>query len=496
MEDIKNQGSRMERMWRMMVYSFILYLVSLFLISEGNIGQHEEFVSILGGLITTIIFLYGFTTQREDKFYNMASTDVLTGIYNRRKLIEELENLTEKKFKLDKFTLLFLDLDGFKNINDNYGHDTGDQLLKECAKRLVRSVGRNNFVARQGGDEFVIILKDESDREYISKKSQEILKNMEHEFVLNGKTLKISMSIGAAVFPKDALNYRELMKCSGYALAKSKKNGKNQFQIYDEELQKHQIRKSLIETYIKNPQIKEELYILYQPQIDTKSGKLVGIEALLRWRNSELGEVSPKEFIPIAEEVGAIHLIGKIVIEEASKTIKYINEKYGKNIKMGINVSPKQFFSEDILSTLEKNIEENGIDPKWLDIEITENTAMTNDSTLIVKLREMSRLGLTISIDDFGTGYSSLAYLKNYPVNTLKIAMDLVKDLNKGNKQDYQIVKAVTAMCKELGIETIAEGVENSENFQILKEMGCDRIQGYYFSRPIRLEDVEKDFLQ
>lgn len=333
MEGIKNQNLGMERMWRMMIYSFILCLIYIFILQVGGVEESRGYIPIVGGMIATAILFNGFKIQKENDFHNLIDGEVP-----------------------DK-------------------------------------------------------------------------------------------------------------------------------------------RKTLIRKLLKNQKIKDELYILYQPQIDTKSRELVGVEALLRWENSELGNISPVEFIPIAEEMGIIHTIGEIVIEETGKTIKYINEKYGKNIKMGINVSTKQFFSGNIISTLRENIEKNRLNPSWLDIELTESVAMTNDSSFIEKLKEISGLGISISIDDFGTGYSSLAYLKNYPVNTLKIAMELVKDLEKGNDYDYQIVKAVTAMCREMGIETIAEGVESSENFQILKDMGCDRIQGYYFSKPLQLEQLEESFL-
>ena len=484
-------------------FSLMMIILSLAVVYYGNKEG-------LFALVPLLLFKYIFSRhidvyernellnakyiESNGKLYEMANKDELTGIYNRRRLIEELENLTENRRQQGDFALLFVDLDRFKNINDTYGHDVGDLLLKESVKRFQEIVEERDFVARQGGDEFVIIFKDIRDKNYISEKCREILNSMEKEFVLSGKKIKTSASIGVALYPEHAQNYMELIKCGDRALYKSKAGGKNRFYIYDEELQKIQDRRFLIENRLQNARIRKELYLLYQPQIDMKTGKMVGMEALLRWKNSELGEVSPQEFIPIAEEIGTIHSLGEFAIVEATKDIRYLNEKHGQNLKVGINVSPKQFFTDGFFLALRKNMAENRINPRWLDIEITENMAMSNEAEVIRRLEALTRLGVSISIDDFGTGYSSLAYLKNYPVTTLKIAMELIRDLDKG-KQDYNIVKAVTAMCREMGIETIAEGVENSRHFQILKDFGCDRIQGYYASEPIRIGEIEEKFL-
>lgn len=428
------------------------------------------------------------------KLYDLANIDPLTQIYNRRRLIEELENLTSGSKVRQKFALLFVDLDKFKNINDNYGHDVGDLLLKEVVKKISNTVDAGDFVARQGGDEFVIIFKNIKSKEYVTKKCKEILNSTGRIFILDGKKIKTSVSIGVAFFPEHAQDYIELMKCSDRALYKSKTEGKNQFHIYDEELQQIQDRKFMIENRLQNARMRKELYLLYQPQIDVKTGKIMGIEALLRWKNSELGEVSPKEFIPIAEETGVIHSLGEFAIEEAMKDIKYINSRYSQDIKVSVNVSPKQFFNDALLPILKKNISKNNVQPSWIGIEITENMSMTNEKEVIKRLEAMTKLGISISIDDFGTGYSSLSYLKNYPISIVKIASELVRDIDKG-KQDYNIVKAITAMCREMGIKTIAEGVESLEHFQILKDFGCDRIQGYFFSKPKSLEEVEREFL-
>ncbi|MGL5098700.1 MAG: putative bifunctional diguanylate cyclase/phosphodiesterase [Fusobacteriaceae bacterium] len=516
MEKIKSQALKIDVTWRYVIFFSIFYLIHIFFIPEEYAEITELFIwpaalflialSSMGNGLSKEFFgrndllnikyrkANELLLQNNQKLYEMANKDALTGIYNRRWLIEELKNLTENIKHHRGFAMLFVDLDRFKNINDTYGHDIGDLLLKESVKRFQEIVEEGDFVARQGGDEFVIILKGAKNKEYVSGKCSQILNNMGKEFFLSGKKIKTSVSIGVALYPEHAQNHMELMKYGDRALYKSKVGGKNCFYIYGEDLQKIQDRRFLIENKLQNARIRKELYLLYQPQIDLKTGKMTGIEALLRWKNNELGEVSPNEFIPIAEEIGVIHSLGEFAIAEASRDIKYLNEKYDKNLKVGINVSPKQFFTDGFFLTLRKNMAENRVSPKWLDIEITENMAISNEAEVIRRLEALNRLGVSISIDDFGTGYSSLAYLKKYPVTTLKIAMELIRDLDKG-KQDYNIVKAVIAMCREMGIETIAEGVENSHHFQILKDFGCDRIQGYYISEPGTIRDIEGKFL-
>lgn len=424
----------------------------------------------------------------------LANFDPLTNTYNRRRLIEEIERLIKTSNEDSKFAILFIDIDRFKHINDNYGHDFGDLVLRETAKRLSNVIGKNDIISRQGGDEFVIVLDEYGDTAKVEQICNKVVEEMKREYKLSKRVINTSASVGVVLYPDDATSLELLYKYADLALYKSKNSGKGKFIFFDSYLKATEERRLDLENQMYKGIKGNEFYVEYQPQVNSYTREIIGMEALLRWNNTELGTVNPGEFIPIAEENGLILELGNFVLNKAICDIKTINNKYNTDYKVGINVSLKQFYSDDFVELLKDRIKFYGIKPSWVGIEITESFMENSEITFIEKLEEIKSLGVSISIDDFGTGYSSLAYLKNYPVDYLKIDMEFIKGI-VNNTQDLKIVKAIISMCKELGIKTVAEGVETIQQYNILKKFRCDYIQGYYFSKPTSLETIEKEFI-
>lgn len=431
--------------------------------------------------------------ESNEQLYKLANVDTLTKIFNRRKLMEELENLSKKNGPARRSALLFIDIDRFKSINDWYGHEMGDLLLVEVAERLKAVTRESDILARQGGDEFIILLNNIKDKNEIQEISYRIVDSFKKPFFLEGKTLVATVSVGGALYPDDSDYYYNLMKFADISLYEAKLAGKNRAVMYNDRMNSEANRKLEIENRLYEAIDKNELKVYYQPQIDTVSKKIIGIEALARWTNKDLGAVGPNEFIPVAEENGFIIEIGDFVFNRATTDIKYLNEKYGLDIKVGVNVSPKQFHTSEITYKIEKLIKEKELNPKWIDVEITEDITMNQEAKALEKLYKLKEIGVQISIDDFGTGYSSLIYLKKFPVDTLKIAIEFIKGITK-DSQDYKIVEAIMAMCSKLEIKSIAEGVEDESQLEILEKLSCDQIQGYYFSKPLSLSELEEQF--
>lgn len=424
----------------------------------------------------------------------LANFDTLTRTYNRRRLILEIERFIEREDEDSRFAILFIDIDRFKAINDNYGHDFGDLVLIETAKRLSGIIGKNDIISRQGGDEFVIVIDKYENITKIEYICNQIIEEMKREYKLQSRTINTSASVGVVLYPEDSRSLEGLYKYADLALYKAKKSGRNKFVFFDSTLRDIEERRLKIENKIYKAIKANEFYIEYQPQINSYTQEIMGMEALLRWNNSELGMITPGEFIPIAEENGLILELGNFVLNKAIYDIKMINNKYHMDYKVAINVSLKQFYSDDFVELLKDRIKFHKIKPSWVDIEITESFIENGEIDFIEKLEKIKDLGVSISIDDFGTGYSSFAYLKNYPVDYLKIDMEFIKGIAT-NTQDLKIVKAIISMCKDLGIRTVAEGVETAAQYNLLKKFRCDYIQGYYFSRPISLEAIEKEFI-
>jgi diguanylate cyclase (GGDEF)-like protein/PAS domain S-box-containing protein len=423
----------------------------------------------------------------------MAFHDQLTGLLNRRALIDDMEVAIKnaKKFN-DEFALISIDLDRFKYLNDTLGHISGDEILKKVAERLSEIKTNNIQVYRQGGDEFMILIFDTS-RHKVTRFAERILSKFTNSFYLNSKEYYISPSIGISMFPTDGKDSETLIKNADEALFRVKDRGKAHYQFYRPEMNSEIQNVVSLEMHLRKAIEKQELILLFQPQIELSTVKVKSFEALIRWNCSNLGLISPSDFIPLAEETGLIIPIGNWVIETACKQIRDWNDKGYEDIRIAINISPKQFQQTNLVNKIKTMLEKFHIEPSSLEIEITEG-AMGDKQETIPILKSLKEIGVTISVDDFGTGYSSLSYLKQFPIDVLKIDQSFVKDV-LNNEKDAAITTTIIHLGRSLGLEVIAEGVEKAEQAEFLLNAQCQKAQGYYFARPLVVEEIEKRFL-
>jgi diguanylate cyclase (GGDEF)-like protein len=412
----------------------------------------------------------------------------LTGLANRANFESFLLDAIEKAQEVEeKLAVIFLDLDKFKSINDTLGHDIGDKLLLSVSSRIKNSLPLLDIAARQGGDEFTIILKNttkESAEHYV----KELLESLKLPHNIGRHQLISTPSIGIALYPDHGTTSVELMKNADTAMYQVKENGKGSYLFYSEAA-KVFTKKLLLEKDMPKALEKNEFFLHYQPLMDLSAGKITGTEALLRWNHPELGILLPGEFIPIAEETGYIHKLGEWVLREACNQAKRWNDN-GFVIKMGVNLSPRQFYQENLSTIVEQALANSGLDPAALDLEITEETAITNLQTVIPKLHALKALGVTISIDDFGTGYSSLSYLADLPVDTVKIAREFISNMEE-NKSKETIISSIVNMAKNLNLDVLAEGVEEVNQALLLKSINCHSMQGFLFGRPCDKGEME-----
>lgn len=421
---------------------------------------------------------------------DMVKKDVLTNLVSRRFFIDELDRIMAEITEGKTIAVFFIDLDRFKAINDSYGHEMGDLVLIEVAKRIKNVFSEDSIAARLGGDEFVIAVSNLSSQEAIASLAEKLVNAFNKLVIVDPYEFKITLSIGISIFPTDAEDRVTLMKNCDIAMYRAKEMGFNKYKFFDKEMNKSLIEKLKIELMLRSAIYCKEFELYYQPQIDIINNKLIGAEALLRW-NAPDGMIFPDKFIPIAEEIGVIVPLGQWVLREALKQIKIWNEKYGLELSVSVNISPKQFDSLNFIDNVKNIISRLGTPSKWIDIEITEACAMNNETVTEKKVKELNDFGVKISIDDFGTGYSSFGYLKRFSVDRLKIDKQLI-DTIAIEPNGYQIVNAIIVMAKALELKVIAEGVETKEQLHKLKELQCDEVQGYYFSKPVNASDFEK----
>lgn len=423
----------------------------------------------------------------------MAFHDQLTGLYNRRALLEHLnERIFHASKIIQQFALISIDLDRFKYLNDTLGHFAGDEILRRVAERLMQFQNDSCFIYRLGGDEFTILLHN-TDRGGASRFVGRIFNAFSHSFYFNSQEYFISPSIGISMFPNDGKDAEMLIKNADEALFRVKERGKAHYQFYRTDMNSVFTNVVTLETHLRKAIDKSELSLYYQPQVDACSGKAHSFEALLRWEDHEFGTIPPSMFIPLAEDTGLIISIGHWVIATACAQIKAWNEKAFHHVRVAVNISPKQFQQPNLVPFIQSMIEKYKINPSSLEIEITEG-AMRNTAETIPQLKKLKELGISISVDDFGTGYSSLNYLKNFPIDGLKIDQSFIRDILT-NEKDAAITTTIIHLAKSLGLEVIAEGVENEQQMEFLVHAGCHKIQGYYYSRPIPAAKLEEQFL-
>ncbi|MGG0720359.1 EAL domain-containing protein [Robertmurraya massiliosenegalensis] len=425
--------------------------------------------------------------QNAETIKYMAFHDHLTGLYNRRALLNDLERLIKENKNTGTFALLSIDLDRFKYLNDTLGHLAGDQILIQVAERLSEFQKDNIKVFRLGGDEFSILF--EGSRKEATLLAQKILSLFTKSFYLHYQEYFISPSIGISMYPHDGRNAETIIKNADEALFRVKERGKAHFQFYRTEMNSAGTHIVSLETHLRKALARDEFILYYQPQVNLSTGKVKSFEALIRWNSKELGMISPADFIPLAEDTGLIIPIGNWVIDTACKQIKAWSELGRSGIKIAINISPKQFLQPKLVETIQESISKYNIEPSLLEIEITEGAMQDTGETSPI-LKSLKELGVTISIDDFGTGYSSLNYIKQFPIDVLKIDQSFVRDVINSEK-DAAITTTIIHLANSLGIEVVAEGIEEKEQADFLMKANCHKGQGYLFSRPISAQDVE-----
>jgi diguanylate cyclase (GGDEF)-like protein/PAS domain S-box-containing protein len=432
--------------------------------------------------------------KSEERLEHLAHHDSLTDLPNRTLFSDRLNQAISYAKRNEKImAVMLLDLDRFKEVNDTLGHRLGDQLLVNVSRRLKSRLRNTDTISRLGGDEFAVILPDISSIEKAAHVAQQLMNALSEPFALEGHEVYITTSIGITIYPADSDDRDELLINADAAMYHAKSKGKNNFQFFTPAMNTKIIEKLFIESKLRHALDNNEFMLCFQPQIETGTESIVGMEALLRWTNPELGEVSAEKFIPIAEDTGLIIPIGEWVIREACREVKTWQDEGLPVMNLSVNLSARQFHRQTIIGTISRILDETGFDPQRLELEITESVIMQDVEENIQTLRGLKDLGIRLSIDDFGTGYSSLNYLKRFPIDVLKIDRSFVMDI-VSDPDDSSVVSAIIALAHSLGLKVIAEGVETAEQLAFLKERGCNEVQGYYFSRPVPGHTVKELF--
>jgi len=433
--------------------------------------------------------------EAEQRILQMTTHDALTGLPNRQLLQDRIEQALAQDSRNPKvMAVLFINLDHFKMINDSLGHDIGDLLLKAVAERLLACVRNEDTVARQGGDEFIVVLNSIAESLDAAKVAQKILDALTRPYPILHHELHIGGSIGIAVFPNDGTNAENLLKNSDVAMYHAKENGRNNYQFFTHELNKSAHERHMLSLDLRHALERNELVLFYQPVMDMPENRLHSVEALLRWQHPQQQLIAPDKFIGLAEETGLIIPIGEWVIKTVCLQIKAWKSQGYSVPRVAINLSGRQFRDKSLIKNISRILEETGTEARYITLEITESMLIDDIEKVVETLKCLSDMGIHISIDDFGTGYSSLSYLKRFPIHTLKIDRSFVRDIVT-DKNDHTIVAAIIAMAHSLEIEVIAEGIETAEQLQLLMTHHCNHYQGYFFSRPVPVTQI-KSMLQ
>lgn len=440
------------------------------------------------GRITNHVAVFSDITDRkltEDKLRKLAHYDTLTGVANRYSLNTRLESLIHTASRYNQqIAILFLDLDRFKHINDTLGHSYGDLLLKEVSLRLKGLIKNKDMIARLGGDEFVIVLTNIKHPKEAVQVAEEIIRALTNSFLLNHHEVYISTSIGISLFPLDGLSMDTLLRNADKAMYQAKSRGKNQYELYHQDMHTNESKQMKMEVFLRKAIENDEFFLVYHPQLNVKTGQIVGVEALIRWRQEELGVVSPAQFIPMAEETGLIVPISEWVIKQACEDIMNLHIRGFGHLFVSINISALHFNQDTFVKSIETILDQTNVNPHSVEFELTESTIMPNAQETIDKLVKLKRLGIKLSVDDFGTGYSSLSYLNRFPLDKLKIDKSFIGSIGK-YQDDSSIVEAIISIAHRLNLVIVAEGVESKRQLDFLKEENCDIIQGFYITEPI-----------
>ena len=451
--------------------------------------------------------------RQEDRLRYLAYFDPLTSLPNRRSFNEQLNRILKRCQRLGTLSaLLFIDLDNFKRINDSIGHGRGDRLLVEISKRLINELRQddaisyfseesaedehdgNPEIARLGGDEFTVVLADVQHTDDVERVAKRIMKSLSEPIALQTHNPVVTPSIGIALYPQDGEDADSLVRNADTAMYAAKADGRACFRFYNEEMNARSVEHLKLEEDLREAMRNDQLELRYQPQVETITGSVVSLEALVRWKHPERGMISPAEFIPVAESTGQIIELGEWVLKEVARHCVHWDSLGLASFRVCVNISPLQFNQPDLLHYIKGFLLRSGLDPERLELELTEGAIMTDGENNILKLTQLKSLGLDLAVDDFGTGYSSLSYLRRFPINTLKIDQSFVADMNTAD--GAAIVDAIIALAKTLNMRSIAEGIETEQQLAYLANRGVDLMQGYYFARPLYPEDVPNALLQ
>lgn len=451
--------------------------------------QHIHYLST-EKLIRSYIFDITKRKAAEENLKYQAFHDTLTKLPNRIFFNQQLALALKTAKRYNKLlAVLFLDLDGFKNINDTLGHGIGDRVLECFAQRLSSQIRESDLVCRWGGDEFTVLLSDIKHPDEAAKFARRLLKSFIDPLTIGKHQLYLKSSIGIAIYPQDGEQAETLIKHADIALYRAKEWGRNHYQFYSSQMSCEVTENFRLENQLHRAIKNQEFVLHYQPRINIRTGKIYGVEALIRWQNRDLGLVKPDKFITCAEKTGLILPIGEWVLHTACQQNKYWQKIGLPPIRVAVNLSPQQFQQPNLVEMVEKTLKLTGLEPKWLELEVTESTLIHNVTSACQTLKQLQEMGIYISMDDFGTGYSSLSYLKKFPFHTLKIDQSFIKEL-QNNSQDLAIISAVITLSRGLNMSVVAEGVETQAQLDLLKKLQCEEMQGYFFSHPLSSQDI------
>ncbi len=441
--------------------------------------------------VGTQIFLAIARARIDRSFCTFSTRDHLAKLPDRVLFSQQIANAIIRSVEQDAMTgVAFLDLDRFKTINDTLGHAAGDCLLQQVAERLQGCLRGSDVVAYWGGDEFTLLLCNLRAPEDVTSIAERILRRLSTPFYIHGEELFVTASLGIALAPYDGESEQTLLSNADTAMYQAKARGRNNYQVYLEEVKADALTQLNLETDLRKAIVNEELFLCYQPQVDLYTGQWIGMEALVRWQHPKLGLISPGKFIPIAEETGLIETIGYWVLKSACIQYRQWQQLGLPPLRLAVNLSPQQFRRSSLVRSVAEVLRVTDFDPRYLELEVTESAAMQDVSAAIEILKKLSHIGIQIAMDDFGTGYSSLSVLKHFPLDTIKIDQSFVRDLVE-SPSDAAIASTIIALAKGLNFKVIAEGIETSEQMAVLSEMGCDYAQGYWFSRPLTVEHID-----
>lgn len=468
----------------------VLGVINLY-VKAGHVRTQpeEDFLNTVANTIAGIIE----RKRSEEKLEYLANFDTLTGLPNRILFFDRLNQTIRHSRRYNEiFALLYLDLDNFKCINDTMGHDTGDMLLKEVSERLSDCIRQTDTVARMSGDEFTIVMTNIKKPEEATSIAQKIINRINIPYKLGNISCSVTSSIGISIYPQDGEESSTLIKNADIAMYQAKANVGNGYRFFSVEMNTAITERVEMESSLRRALEQEEFTLYYQPQVDLLTGKIIGMEALIRWIDPEKGVIQPDRFIPLAEETCLIIPIGEWVLEAACKDNKELQKEYIPHIRVAVNMSLCQFIRQENLNErVAQILFEAGLSPQYLELELTESICMENVENTINTLKEFASMGVELSIDDFGTGYSSLSYLKHMPINKLKIDKSFITNLAK-DSDDIALVTTIISMAHNLNMKVIAEGVETVEQLKLLNDLKCDEIQGYLFSKPVPMEEFKE----